>query len=132
MNENKTRLDIIKGVPYVKGALEPGVREARGRPAKYNWVDMKVGDAVYIEGVTEGKKALNSAYQYARKVWAREWLKDNPRHPNGHWGVVGRRVFAGKRYETGWMIWRLENTPLVTEDIDYDSHGQPWCKDEPG
>lgn len=75
---------IEKGVPMP----EPGV--SPGRPRKYNWPAMEVGDSVFSAGDFARIDECN-AYSAARV-----------------WGTRNGRKFAGRTVEGGVRIWRVK------------------------
>ena len=73
-------MNIEKNIPTPEGS-------GSGRPAKYPFTKMEVGDSVFIAGGRQGCNELNAAKVYANRT--------------------GKR-FSSRTVDGGLRIWRIE------------------------
>jgi hypothetical protein len=118
---------IEKGIPLPddQGTDAPRTRK------RYEWAAMEIGDSVYVDGVGEGKLALQAAYTYASKARSTRWFVHPTNPDQSHWEVIGKKKFAGRREGSGWRIWRIADAPFEPHEW-FESEISPgvrWLKE---
>lgn len=61
-------MQIEKGVPVPESTNGKSGRTGIGRPRKYPFEDMEVGDSIFVEGQTMRGGAYKSARRYTQKT----------------------------------------------------------------
>ncbi len=125
-------MKLDKGIPM------PEIKA--GRPRKYEWNQMDVGDSIFVEGLETGRAALLNAQSWAKVNlavevrcadgtiipspgglgWKEQWERDEEIekvHGKSDTSIVGRRTFAGRKMEGGYRIWRVENVRFTEDEM---------------
>lgn len=78
-------MKIEKGVPV------PVFFHTNGRPAKYNFEDMEIGDSVFDEGAVNAGKSSGGS-----RLYMAAWM----------YGRRHGKKFVGRKVDGGVRIWR--------------------------
>lgn len=126
----------------------PVPRAAVGRPRKWDWTGMAVGQSLYVPGERLGKVALLNAQLWAKAnpvtqircmdgfampsgLTLAEVAEVEREHGAAMITVIARRRFTGRRTDLGWRIWRTEDVPIAQGDtFPSGAAGVRWVKDD--